>query len=129
MERWLERPYLLVFLAIGALCREDAGHRRSPPEGPRAFADGLHHLCGGVQHARDLLLALRDSILNHDRLGRGAAFEPRIHVWGAGLIVFPLMLLYTVINYSVFRGKVQPSGHNASHERRKEFNPTQEVLP
>jgi cytochrome bd ubiquinol oxidase subunit II len=27
--------------------------------------------------------------------------------WGAGLVVFPLMLLYTVISYSVFRGKVQ----------------------
>jgi cytochrome d ubiquinol oxidase subunit II len=27
--------------------------------------------------------------------------------WGEGLFVFPLMLLYTVINYSVFRGKVR----------------------
>jgi cytochrome d ubiquinol oxidase subunit II len=26
--------------------------------------------------------------------------------WG-GVIVFPLMLLYTVISYSVFRGKVR----------------------
>jgi cytochrome d ubiquinol oxidase subunit II len=29
--------------------------------------------------------------------------------WGAGLVVFPLMLLYTVMSYSVFRGKVQPT--------------------
>jgi cytochrome bd ubiquinol oxidase subunit II len=29
--------------------------------------------------------------------------------WGAGIFVFPLMLLYTVISYSVFRGKVQPT--------------------
>jgi cytochrome d ubiquinol oxidase subunit II len=28
--------------------------------------------------------------------------------WG-GVVVFPLMLLYTVINYSVFRGKVRAS--------------------
>ncbi len=27
--------------------------------------------------------------------------------WGAGLFVFPLMLLYTAISYSVFRGKVR----------------------
>jgi cytochrome bd ubiquinol oxidase subunit II len=27
--------------------------------------------------------------------------------WGEGLFVFPLMLLYTVISYSVFRGKVR----------------------
>jgi len=53
--------------------------------------------------------------------------------WGAGLFVFPLMLLYTAINYSVFRGKVQPSRpnvrHDASYGRRKEFNPTHEILP
>jgi cytochrome d ubiquinol oxidase subunit II len=29
--------------------------------------------------------------------------------WGAGLFVFPLMLVYTAINHSVFRGKVRPS--------------------
>ena len=29
--------------------------------------------------------------------------------WGAGVFVFPLMLLYTVISYSVFRGKVRPT--------------------
>jgi cytochrome d ubiquinol oxidase subunit II len=27
--------------------------------------------------------------------------------WGEGLFVFPLMLLYTVISYTVFRGKVR----------------------
>jgi len=27
--------------------------------------------------------------------------------WGEGLFVFPLLLLYSVINYSIFRGKVQ----------------------
>ena len=31
---------------------------------------------------------------------------------GAGIIVFPLMLLCTAISYSVFRGRVRPSaGH------------------
>ena len=29
--------------------------------------------------------------------------------WGAGLFVFPLMLIYTVISYTVFRGKVRPT--------------------
>jgi cytochrome bd ubiquinol oxidase subunit II len=32
--------------------------------------------------------------------------------WGCGLIVFPLMLLYTIISHSVFRGKVRATaGH------------------
>jgi cytochrome d ubiquinol oxidase subunit II len=26
--------------------------------------------------------------------------------WGAGIFIFPLMLIYTVVSYSVFRGKV-----------------------
>jgi cytochrome d ubiquinol oxidase subunit II len=30
--------------------------------------------------------------------------------WGAGLFVFPLMLIYTAISYSVFRGKVASGG-------------------
>ena len=29
--------------------------------------------------------------------------------WGAGVFIFPLMLLYTVISYAVFRGKVKPT--------------------
>ena len=29
-------------------------------------------------------------------------------LWG-GIIVFPLMLLYTIISYTVFRGKVEPT--------------------
>ncbi len=32
--------------------------------------------------------------------------------WGCGLIVFPLMLIYTVVSYTVFRGKVRsPAGY------------------
>jgi len=32
--------------------------------------------------------------------------------WGEGLFVFPLMLLYTVVNYSVFLGKVRHTGEH-----------------
>jgi cytochrome d ubiquinol oxidase subunit II len=31
--------------------------------------------------------------------------------WGEGIFVFPLMLLYTAISYTVFRGKVRPTAH------------------
>jgi cytochrome d ubiquinol oxidase subunit II len=27
--------------------------------------------------------------------------------WGAGLFVFPLMLIYAAVNYRVFRGKIR----------------------
>jgi cytochrome d ubiquinol oxidase subunit II len=32
--------------------------------------------------------------------------------WACGVVVFPLMLLYTLVSYSVFRGKV---GTTAGH--------------
>jgi cytochrome d ubiquinol oxidase subunit II len=32
--------------------------------------------------------------------------------WGAGIFIFPLMLIYTAVSYSVFRGKVgKTTGH------------------
>jgi cytochrome d ubiquinol oxidase subunit II len=30
--------------------------------------------------------------------------------WGEGLFVFPLMLVYAVVNYAVFKGKISSSG-------------------
>jgi cytochrome d ubiquinol oxidase subunit II len=35
--------------------------------------------------------------------------------WGCGVIVFPLMLIYTVISYSVFRGKVRATAGYGHH--------------
>ena len=32
--------------------------------------------------------------------------------WGEGLFVFPLMLVYTAVSYTVFRGKVRPASVN-----------------
>jgi cytochrome d ubiquinol oxidase subunit II len=32
--------------------------------------------------------------------------------WGAGIFVFPLMLLYTAISLSVFRGKADSSSQH-----------------
>ena len=37
--------------------------------------------------------------------------------WGEGLFVFPLMLIYAAVNYSVFRGKVTPDGRDPTEER------------
>ncbi len=32
--------------------------------------------------------------------------------WGEGLFVFPLMLVYTAISYTVFRGKIGPESEH-----------------
>jgi cytochrome d ubiquinol oxidase subunit II len=31
--------------------------------------------------------------------------------WGEGIFIFPLLLVYTVVSYSVFRGKVRVTQH------------------
>jgi cytochrome bd ubiquinol oxidase subunit II len=31
--------------------------------------------------------------------------------WGEGLFVFPLILIYAAVNYTVFRGKVRSTEH------------------
>ena len=66
----------------------------------------------GLLHARDLVLALHDSLHHHHRGRRGAALESCLHVLGEGLFVFPLILVYTAISYSVFRGKVWSASGN-----------------
>jgi cytochrome bd ubiquinol oxidase subunit II len=35
--------------------------------------------------------------------------------WGAGIFVYPLMLLYAVVGYRVFRGKLEPTADR--HQR------------
>jgi cytochrome d ubiquinol oxidase subunit II len=32
--------------------------------------------------------------------------------WGAGLVVYPLMLVYTACSYAVFNGKVEPASEH-----------------
>ena len=49
--------------------------------------------------------------------------------WGAGLFVFPLMLLYTAINYSVFRGT--DLGPDCADQRRaiRQTSPARKEVP
>jgi cytochrome d ubiquinol oxidase subunit II len=112
LHRWLERPYLFVFPAIGAIASI-------------ALAAGVHLRQDGVPFTMAALIftaafgTLAISFWPYMipfsiKIAEAAA--PRSSLafmfWGAGLFVFPLMLVYTVINHSVFRGKVRPSeGH------------------
>lgn len=108
MDRWIERPYLLVFPAIGVLASV--------------------RLATSVRHRRDRLPFTMVAVIFAAAFGTlaisfwpymipfsitvDAAASPHASLafmfWGAGLFVFPLMLLYTAVNYSVFRGKIRP---------------------
>jgi cytochrome d ubiquinol oxidase subunit II len=112
MSRWLERPYLLVFPAIGVIAALAAAasvrHRRDGVPFYMValiFAAAFGTLAISFwPYMIPFSITVEEAAAPHSSL----AFM----FWGEGIIVFPLMLLYTVISYTVFRGKVRPTaGH------------------
>jgi cytochrome d ubiquinol oxidase subunit II len=112
MSRWLERPYLLVFPAIGVIAALVAAasvrHRRDGVPFYMValiFAAAFGTLAISFwPYMIPFSITVEEAAAPHSSL----AFM----FWGEGIIVFPLMLLYTVISYTVFRGKVRPrAGH------------------
>jgi cytochrome d ubiquinol oxidase subunit II len=112
MGRWLERPYLFAFpiIAAGAAVALTASVRRrrdGPPfyMGSLVFAAAFGTLAASFwPYMIPFSITIDEAAAPHSSL----AFM----FWGAGLVVFPLMLLYTVIGYSVFGGKDQPTSHH-----------------
>jgi cytochrome bd ubiquinol oxidase subunit II len=108
MDRWLDRPYLLVFPAIGAIATAIlATSVRQRRDGTPFYMVGLIFAAAFGTLAISFwpymipfAITIDDAAAPHASL----AFM----FWGEGLFVFPLMLLYAAINYSVFRGKVRP---------------------
>ena len=110
MHRWLERPYLFVFPAIGIVGALVAA------ESVRSRRDAVPYYMVALIFAAafgtlaisfwpymiPFSITIEEAAAPHSSL----AFM----FWGAGLFVFPLMLLYTAISYTVFRGKVRPTG-------------------
>jgi cytochrome bd ubiquinol oxidase subunit II len=109
MRAWLERPYLLVFPAIGisaaVVAAASVRHRR---DGVPFYMVALIFVAAFGTLAISFWpymipfsITVEEAASPHSTL----AFM----FWGAGIIVFPLMLIYTVISYTVFRGKVRPT--------------------
>jgi cytochrome bd ubiquinol oxidase subunit II len=109
MARWVERPDLFVFPAIGAiatiaLARHVLRHEDGAPFYMVAliFAAAFGTLAISFwPYMIPFSITIEEAAAPHSSL----AFM----FWGAGLFVFPLMLIYTAISYSVFRGKVKPT--------------------
>jgi cytochrome d ubiquinol oxidase subunit II len=109
MDRWLQRPYLFVFPVIGALAAvvlaASVKHRR---DGPPFYMVALIFVAAFGTLAISFwpymipfAITIEQAAAPHSSL----AFM----FWGEGLLIFPLMLLYTVISLTVFRGKVRPA--------------------
>jgi cytochrome bd ubiquinol oxidase subunit II len=107
MNLWFERPYLFVFPVIGALATMVlATSVRHRLDGPPFVMVALIFVAAFATLAISFwpymipfAITFAEAAAPHTTL----AFM----FWGAGLFVFPLMLLYTAIGLSVFRGKVR----------------------
>jgi cytochrome d ubiquinol oxidase subunit II len=106
MHRWIDRPYLFVFPAIGA-------------GAAIVLASSiLHHNDYWPFYMVSLMFAAAFGTLALSfwpymipyaiTIDAGAAPPSTLSFmfWGEGLWVFPLMLLYTAVGYRVFRGKL-----------------------
>jgi len=106
MKRWHERPYLFVFPVVGALAAIVlAASVRRRQDGPPFVMVALIFMAAFGTLAISFwpymipfAITIADAAAPHSSL----AFM----FWGEGLFVFPLMLLYTAISLSVFRGKI-----------------------
>ena len=112
MHRWIERPYLFVFPAIGAAAASVL------VTSVRRRRDGWpFYMVALIFVAAFCTLAISfwpDMIPGVITINEAAAPHSSLAFmfWGEGLFVFPLMLIYTVVSYSIFRGKVgTTSGH------------------
>jgi cytochrome d ubiquinol oxidase subunit II len=106
MSKWLERPFLFIFPIIGAMSiivlAFSVRYRRDDLPFPMVvliFLAAFGTLAISFwPYIIPFVLTIDDAAAPQSSL----AFM----FWGEGLFVFPLMLLYSVISYSVFRGKV-----------------------
>jgi cytochrome bd ubiquinol oxidase subunit II len=109
MSRWLERPYLFVFPAIGIVAAIvlAVSVRQRRDELPYHMVVLIFAAAFGTlaisfwPYMIPFTITIEDAAAPHSSL----AFM----FWGEGLFVFPLMLIYTAVSYSVFRGKVRPT--------------------
>jgi cytochrome d ubiquinol oxidase subunit II len=106
MGRWLERPYLFVFPAIGVLAAIllALSVRRRDDRRPFTMVATIFASAFGTLAISFWPYMIPFSITVEDAAAPHASLA--FMFWGEGLFVFPLMLVYAAVSYRVFRGKV-----------------------
>ena len=113
MHRWIERPWLAVFPLIGllAVVAIVSGIRRRRDSWPFAGAAVIFLAAFATLAASFLPYIVPFSLT----ISQAAAPTSSLSFifWGAGIVVLPLTLVYTIMVYTVFKGKVTPiAGHS-----------------
>jgi cytochrome d ubiquinol oxidase subunit II len=115
LHRWTERPYLFGFPAIGAVAATVLALSilRHNDHWPFYMVSLIFISAFGTlalsfwPYMIPSVITINEAAAPHSSL----AFM----FWGCGVIVFPLMLLYTIISYTVFRGKVRAADGHGHH--------------
>jgi cytochrome d ubiquinol oxidase subunit II len=107
LHRWIDRPYLFVFPALGGvaatvLALSILNHNDHWP----FYMVALIFLSAFGTLALSFWPYIIPGVITIDEAAAPQS-SLTFMFWGCGVVVFPLMLLYTVINYTVFRGKVR----------------------
>jgi cytochrome d ubiquinol oxidase subunit II len=113
MHRWIERPWLVVFPCIGiaAVAALLAGVRKRRDAWPFAAATVLFAAAFAMLAASFLPYMVPFSITIAEAASPPSSLS--FFFWGAGAFVLPLILLYTIVVYTVFKGKVaQNAGYH-----------------
>ena len=105
LHRWIDRPYLFVFPAIGAvaatvLALSILSHNDHWP----FYMVALIFVSAFGTLALSFWPYIIPFVITIDEAA--APQSSLMFMFWGGVVVFPLMLLYTLISYSVFRGKV-----------------------
>jgi cytochrome d ubiquinol oxidase subunit II len=111
LHRWVDRPYLFIFPAIGATAAIVLALSilRQNDRWP-LYMVALIFVSAFGTLALSFWPYMIPFVITIDEAAAPQSSLAFIF-WG-GVIVFPLMLLYTVISYSVFRGKIRTlAGH------------------
>jgi cytochrome d ubiquinol oxidase subunit II len=112
MHRWLDRPYLFLvpLIALCAIAGTLTGVRRRRDNQPFLMIVVLF-ICAYAMLAISFWPYMVPFSLTITQAA-GPHASLAFMFWGAGLFVYPLMLIYTLYSYNVFKGKVDlTSGH------------------
>jgi cytochrome bd ubiquinol oxidase subunit II len=110
-SRWFERPYLLIFPLIGAISSIGLlkGVQRRNDLAPFRFSALIFIAAFGTL-ACSFWPYMIPFALTVDQAASPSA-SLTFMFWGAGLFVMPLTLIYTLVAYRLFRGRVAEVGY------------------
>ena len=106
LHRWIDRPYLFIFPAIGAvaaivLALSILRHNDRWP----FYTVAVIFMSAFSTLALSFWPYMIPFVITIDEAA--APQSSLMFIFWGGVVVFPLMLLYTLISYSVFRGKIR----------------------